>query len=181
MVDVSFSIINNEKQRNELGEFYCKHKNRLYSIAFSKIHNKEEAEDVVQEVFSEIADKPDKFFEIPPENRLAYADIILRNIAADLFKRKNIVQTEELDVDIEDVRVSLENTLFDGIARNEVIEFVNHLPTMRRSVLMLHCFFDIPMDEISRRLNIAPATASKHLTLARKAVREFLDERNKHL
>lgn len=181
MFDTTFAVIENEEQRNELAEFYSKHKSRLYSIALSKLLNKEEAEDAVQEVFSEIADKPEKFFDIPPDDRLAYTDVMLRNIAVDMFKRINKVQIEELDEDIEDIRTSLENTLFDEIGRSEVIEFINHLPTMRRNVLMLHCFFDIPIKEIAQRLKIAPATASKHLTLARKAVKEFVEERKNHL
>ena len=181
MFDMTFATIENEEQRNELAEFYSKHKSRLYFIALSKLHNKEEAEDAVQEVFSEIADKPEKFFEVPPDDRLAYTDVMLRNIAVDMFKKIHKVQVDELNEDIEDVRVSLENSLFDEIERNEVIEFINHLPTMRRTVLMLHSFLDIPINEIAQRLNIASATASKHLTLARKAIKEFVDERNKRL
>lgn len=181
MFDATFSVIENEEQRNELSKFYSKHKNRLYSIAYSKLHSKEDAEDAVQELFSEIADKPEKFFEVPPDDRLAYTDVMLRNIAVDMFKRKNKVQVEELNEDIEDIHASLENTLFDGIGHSEVIEFVNHLPTMRRNVLMLHCFFDIPIKEIAQRLKIAPATASKHLALARKAVKEFVEERKNRL
>ena len=141
MIDVILSTIENEEQRNELSKFYSKHKNRLYSIAYSKLHSKEDAEDAVQEVFSEIADKPEKFFEVPPNDRLAYTDIMLRNIAVDMFKRKNKVQVDELDEDIEDIRVSLENALIESIEHNEIVEFINNLPTMRRSVLMLHCFF----------------------------------------
>ncbi len=177
MIDFILSTIENEEQRNELAEFYSKHKSRLYSIALSKLHNKEDAEDAVQEVFSEIADNPKKFFDVPPDYRLAYTDVMLKNIAIDMFKRKNKVHIEELSEGIEDVGASLENTLFDGIGHSEVIEFVNRLPTMRRNVLMLHCFFDIPIIEIAQRLKIAPATASKHLTLARKAVKDFVDER----
>lgn len=181
MFDAAFLVINDEKQRNELAEFYSEHKHRLYRIALSKLHNEEDAEDAVQELFSEIADKPEKFFEIHTNNRLAYTDVILRNIAVDMFKRKNKVRVDELDEDIEDVRISIENTLFDEISRGEVIDFVNSLPTMRRNVLMLRCFFDIPINEIAKRLNIAPATARKHLTLARKAVKDFVEERKRRL
>ena len=52
MIDFILSTMENEEQRNELAEFYSKHKSRLYSITLSKLHNKEEAEDAVQEVFS---------------------------------------------------------------------------------------------------------------------------------
>lgn len=75
MFDVTFATIENEKQRNELSKFYSKHRDKLYSIALSKLHN-EEAEDAVQDVFTQIVDKPDKFFEISAGNRLAYAESV---------------------------------------------------------------------------------------------------------
>lgn len=181
MIFEILSTIENEEQRNELSIFYEQHKKRLYSIALSKLHNEFDAEDAVQEVFAEIANNPDRFFEIPPDDRLAYTDIMLRNISVDIFKRKTKYQTEELDEDMEDVGVSLENAVFDEIEHDEIIDFVNDLPTMRRNVLMLHCFFDLPIKEIAQKLNIAPATASKHLTLAKKAVRKFVEERNERL
>lgn len=179
MIDATFAVIENEEQRNELAAFYEKYKHRLYHIALKKIQNEIDAEDAVQEVFSDIADKPERFFEISSDKRLAYVDVMLRNIAVDMFKQKNNIRIEELNEDIEDDGVSLENTLFDKIWRGEIVEFINNLPTMRRSVLMFHCFFDMSITEISQRLNISPATVRKHLALARKAVREFIDERNK--
>lgn len=61
MIDAVLLNIENEEQRNELAIFYEKYKKRLYSIALSKIHNEIDAEDAVQEVFSDIADKPEIF------------------------------------------------------------------------------------------------------------------------
>lgn len=88
MIDFILSTIENKEQRNELAEFYSKHKSRLYSIALSKLHKKEDAEDAVQEVFSEIADKPEKFFKVPPDDRLAYTNVMLRKRNLQLSRRK---------------------------------------------------------------------------------------------
>ncbi|MDE7361371.1 MAG: RNA polymerase sigma factor [Oscillospiraceae bacterium] len=179
MIDVILSTIENEEQRNELAEFYSKHKSRLYSIALSKLHNEEEAEDAVQEIFSRIADKPEKFFDIPPENRLAYADVIVRNIAVDMFNSKNKLKVEQLDDDLpEDSAVSLENRLFGRISRDGILRFVDELPILQREVLMLHCFFGMSIDDTAQRLNISLAAAKKRLMLARKAIRDFIDERS---
>ena len=179
MFDMTFAVIENEEQRSELAEFYSKYKNRLYSIALSKLHNEEDAEDVVQDVFSRIADKPEKFFDIPPENRLAYADVIVRNIAVDMFKSKNRLKVEQLDDDTPEIgKVSLENGLFGRISRDEILKFVDGLPTTQREVLMLHCFFGLSIDDTAQRLNISLAAAKKRLMLARKTIRDFIDERS---
>lgn len=179
MIDATFAVIENEEQRNELAVFYSKYKSRLHAIAMSKLHNEADAEDAVQEVFSRIADKPEKFFDIPLENRLAYTDIMVRNIAIDIYKDKNKVFSEQPEEeDIIDSSPSLENSLFDKISRNEILLFLDGLPTLQRNVLMLHCFFGVSIDETAQRLNISLAAAKRRLMLARKAVRAFIDERS---
>lgn len=178
MIDFILSTIENEEQRSELAEFYSKYKNRLYAIALSRLHNAQEAEDAVQDVFSRIADKPEKFFDIPPENRLAYVDVIVRNVAIDMFNGKNKVPVEPLEENIPDENVSLENGLFGRISRDEILKFVDGLPTAQREVLMLHCFFGLSIDDTAQRLNISLDAAKKRLMLARKAIRGFLDERS---
>lgn len=180
MIDVSFAVIENEEQRNDLADFYCKNKNRFYYIALSKLNNEEEAEDAVQEVFSKIADKPEKFFDIPIGNRLAYISVIVRNTAVDMYNSKIKAPVEYLEEEFEDSAnvVSLDDSLFDKISRDEILKFIDSLPDSQRSVLMLHCFMGFTIDETAQRLNISLTAANKRLTLARRAIRKFIDERN---
>lgn len=178
MIDVTFTVIENEEQRNELAEFYSKYKNKFCWIAYSKLKNRNDAEDAVQEVFSQIADKPEIFFNIPPEGRLAYTDIMVRNIAIEMFNAKNKVHTEELDEEIEDVAISLEDDLLDKISHDEILAFMEQLPTPQKAVLLLHCYLGLTIYETSQRLNISLTTVSKRLSLAREAIRRFIEERN---
>ena len=177
MIDTVLSTMENEEQRNELAVFYSRYKERLCWIANSKLNDPADAEDTVQEVFAEIADKPEKFFDIPPEDRLAYADIMVRNISVEMFNAKNKVQIEELDEEIEDVTISLENDLLDKMSYGEVVEFLKQLPTQQKTVLLLHCYFGLTILEISQRLNISTTTVNKRLRLSREAIRRFVDER----
>lgn len=178
MIDVLFAAIEDENQRNELAEFYSKYKERFCHIANSKLNDPIDAEDAVQEVFSEIADKPERFFDIAPQNRLAYTDVMVRNIAIEMFSSKNKVELEDLDEEIEDTSISLEDALFDEISYEEIISFMEQLPTSQKSVILLRVYFGLSIDEISQRLNISLSTANKRLTLARRAIRGFIDERN---
>lgn len=179
MIDTTFAVIEDEAQRDELAEFYAKYKNRFYLIANSRLHNREESEDAVQTVFSAIADKPEIFFGVPEEKRLAYTDVMVRNIAVDMFNAKNKIRLNELNEDIGNDTVSLNNSLFDKIARDEILSFIDSLPTLQRNVLMLHCLFGLSIDQTAQRLNISLDVANKRLTLARKAIKAFIDERSK--
>lgn len=179
MLDATFAVMKDEEQRCELAEFYSKYKDRLFGIAYSKLNSKEAAEDAVQDVFSEIADKPELFFGIPEEKRLAYADVIVKNISVDMFNCKNKMPVDELDETVEDTKVSLENSLFDKMSHDEILSFIYGLPAFQRNVLVLHCLFGLSIDETAQMLNISLDAANKRLTFARKAVREFVDERRK--
>ncbi len=108
MIDAMFAVIEDEEQSSELAEFYCRYKGGLYSIEFSKLHNAQEPEDALQEVFLRFADKSERFFDFPAENRLAYIDVIVRNIAVDMFNTKNKSAVEQLEDNVsEDSGISL--------------------------------------------------------------------------
>ena len=179
MIDAVLSVIENEEQRNELADFYSCYKNRLYSIAFSKLHNETEAEDAVQEAFLRIANKPEKFFDIPlEEKRIAYVDVIVRNIAIDMFNYKSKHSVSQLDEnEIDETEISLENNILSTISRNELLNFVDNLPDLQRNVLMLHCLLGLSIDETAQKLGVSVSAVTKRLTLARKAIRNFIEER----
>lgn len=177
MVDVIFATIENEEQRNVLAVFYSKYKNRFCWIAYSKLKNHDDAEDAVQEVFSEIADKPENFFNIPPEDRLTYTDIVVRNVAIEMFNAKNKIHVEELNEEIEDTTISLEDDLLDKISRNEILTFMEQLSAPQKDILFLHCYLGLTLFEVSQRLVISLTTANKRLSLARKAIKRFIEER----
>lgn len=184
MLDFTFSVIEDDNQRNELADFYINHKNKLYAIAFSKSHNKEDAEDAVQEAFSRISDKPDRFFNIQlEERRIAYVNVMVRNIAIDIFKSKNkYVMT---DIDEEEMTcgsdIPLDDKLLEDISRDELVEFVDKLPPLQRSVLILTCFVKLPIDETASKLNISKKAANWRLYLARKAIKKFVSDRRNNL
>lgn len=91
--------------------------------------------------------------------------------------KKNKMPLDELNEKLENDTPSLENNLFDKIARNEILSFIDALPALQRDVLTLHCLFGLSIDETAQRLNISLAAANKRLALARKAIKAFIDER----
>ena len=61
MISTALAVLKTDEQRNELSEFYEQNKSKLYSIAFERLLNRQDA---VQQAFLEIANKPDKFFSL---------------------------------------------------------------------------------------------------------------------
>ena len=180
MIDVILSTIENEEQRNELAEFYSKHKNMLYAIAMSKLHNEADAEDAVQEVFSRIADKPEKFFEIPPHKRGTYADVIVRNISVDMYKkqkRDNTVGVDRIGKELSKY-LSVEDIMIERELYDELVEFISKLSEARKSALILRIMYKKSTAEIAEILNISETAARKRLSDAGKQIKDYLRSRN---
>ncbi len=175
-----FSAIGDEKQRNELSEFYKENHNCFLNIAFSNLHNKNDAEDAVQEAFQEIVCNPDSFFGIPPENRAAFMVTVIRNISVDMFNKKTRIPLEELDEDKSyvDNQFPFEDSMIEKVSRDELKKFIKSLPSLQRDVLTLRCLMGFSTAETAEKLKISQSAVKKRLRLAKEAIREYLRKEN---
>ena len=177
MISPALEILETEEQRNELSEFYEQYKERFYAIAFSKLHNRASAEDAVQEAFLRIADKPDKFFEIPQNNRAAFTDVIIRHIAVDMFNksRKTAPLDETAANDFDDV--PLDERVISSVSKDELLDFISALPTLQRDVLELKILYGLSNSEIAQKLSVTENVVRQRLFRARRAIKEYLEKR----
>ena len=182
MISAALAVLENEGQREELSEFYKKYESRFLNIALHILHNKEGAEDAVQEAFLSIADKPDLFFSLNETERIRYFSGVIKNVSVEMYNKARKLQTEELSEDIvyQNDDNPIENSLFDNISRDEIIAFIDALPETQRSVLVLSYLSGLSSDEIGTALNIPVTAVYKRLYSARRAVRRFVDERRKN-
>lgn len=177
MISGALSILKTNEERNKLSEIYEENKERFYAIAFSKLHNREDAEDAVQEAFLRIADKPEKFFEIPTNKQVAFADVIIRNISVDMFKESNKIETIELTDDIsnEDFELPLNERIMGNISRDELLDFISNLSPLLRDVLELKVVIGLSNYEIAQMLSITENVVRQRLFQARRAITKFIE------
>lgn len=181
MVDVLFSIIADEEQRNELKIFYVENYKRFMYIALQKVKNTLDAEDVIQEVFSDIADKPEIFFDVPKEKRVTFVDILVRNTAIGTFKKEHhrTSKLQELHENIVDESMRIEDSAVTKSTLDELLKYILTLPEQQRTVYKLRVIIGLSIPEIAEQLKITDETVNWHLKMARKNIRNFIDERNK--
>ena len=178
MISAAMAVLETEEQRNILSEFYLKAHNRLYAIAYSKLHNSQSAEDAVQETFLRIATHPEKFFSLEDNKRHILSDIIIRNVSIDMIRKNCKVSPEELSEEfVDEMQLSLEDSVLGEISRNELLEFINTLPRLQKDVLTLHGSFGFSGREIAEELGISETAVRQRLYLARKAVIKFVESR----
>lgn len=181
MVDAMFAIIENKEQRNELQVFYAENYKRFMYIAMQKVNDVDNAADVIQEVFSDIADKPEIFFNVPKEERVTFVDILIRNTVIGTFKKElnRTSKLEELNEDMVDKSVRIEDDMITKNTREELIKYILTLPEQQRTVYKLRVITGLSISEIAEQLEISAETVNWHLKMARKNIRNFIDERSR--
>lgn len=181
MISAALYVIEDEKQRSELAIFYQKYKHRFYNIAFSKTNDPDESEDAVQEAFARIAKKPECFFNIATsEERLRYVDGIVRHIAIDTFKKRTKIKTislDEMGEDIPSENITPEEKYITDISADDIVRFTLTLPENHRQALFMYIHQRLSYSEISETLNISEELARKRVSIARKAIKNYVEGR----
>ena len=178
MISAALAILETDEQRNKLIDFYSKSHSRLYAIAYSKLHNKQSAEDAVQETFLRIVAHPEKFFSLEDNKKHTLSDIIIRNVSIDMLRKNSKISAEELSEEFfDETQVSLEDRVLGKLSQGELLDFINTLPKLQKDVLTLHCSFGFSFSEIAEKLCISETAARQRLYLARKSVRQFVESR----
>jgi len=149
----------------------------LYNFASWLVHNKSNAEDLVQETYLKGLRGFASFQ--PGTNFRSWMFRILRNTF--LSSRSTLDQRMTVEIDSEDDVSALQTTfttpeslLLEGSQQNAIRNAIEQLPVIFREVLLLCDVEDASYREISEILSIPVGTVMSRLARARKAVRESL-------
>ena len=153
------------------------HFERLYNFACWLTHDRQEAEDLVQETYAKALKGFSSFR--PGTNFRAWIYKILRN--AFLTSRSGLEATTTDQLDLEDEARDLptttetpESILLQRADRQLLQQALEQLPVAYREVLLLCEVEEMSYQEISATLSIPIGTVMSRLSRARKALREGL-------
>jgi RNA polymerase sigma-70 factor (ECF subfamily) len=156
--------------------FYV-YSSKLYHFAYGYLKSKEEAEEMVQEIFTKIWDKR---LEIKEEYQFrSYLFSIAFNYIKKYFRSKALVnkyvechslqssETKETDDEIN-----------YGSLKMRVDQLVDQMPEKRRIVFIKSRFEGKNAKDISIEMNISQSTVENHLNMALKHLRQHLKDEN---
>jgi RNA polymerase sigma factor (sigma-70 family) len=158
-----------------------RYRRRVYSFARYLLSNREEAEDVTQEVLLRLW----RHQEGVDEERLgAWLLRVTRNACYDLLRRRRSEAAAgiETSLDEEDAREvvsaepSPESRAQDSDFRRRLLEALGELGEPYKSVVILREVQGLPHREIGEALGIPEATVRVHLHRGRRKLRERLRE-----
>ena len=161
-----------------------KHKQRIFSFIFSKVHDKDISEDIFQDTFIKVIRtlKRGKYNE---EGKfLPWVMRISHNLIIDHFRKSNRMKafnnTDEFDIFslISDGSMNAEKQLIKEQILSDVKELMKELPEEQKEVLVMRMYRDMSFREISENTGVSINTALGRMRYALINLRKIIDQNN---
>ncbi|GGW82838.1 RNA polymerase sigma factor [Salegentibacter mishustinae] len=163
--------VNNEKAFHKIFEKYHP---PIFAYSISLLKSKENAEEIVQEVFMKLWMNSE---ELDPNLSLkSYLFTIARNLSFNHLKKA--ANSELLKKEIFHKTTSSENSTFDKVVHNEyaiiTMEAINRLPEKRKRIYEMSRLEGKSYSDISEELNISVSTVKSQMSSALSSIRNYL-------
>lgn len=173
-------------QGGDLGAFtdlVLHYKDRLFNFIFRMVHSREEAEDLLQEVFLRVYKSLSSYS--PQYQFSTWVYRIAQNLCIDTLRRQRMPtisvdcplgEDEDLVMELPDQSMSPEVMFESADLRREVEAAIAELPPRYRAVIVLRHLQGLSYEEISQITDLPVNTVKTHIFRARRILRERLKD-----
>ena len=161
-----------------------RHKQRVYSFIYSKVFDRDVAEDVFQDTFIKVINslKRGKYNE---EGKfLPWVMRIAHNLVIDHFRKNNRMPKFENNSDfnifsvLSDNSLNAEKGMIKDQVESDVRRLIEELPDDQKEVLMMRIYRDMSFKEISEQTGVSINTALGRMRYALINLRKVIDKHN---
>ncbi len=141
---------------DSFGKIYEIFIERIYRYIYLKVSNKEESEDLTQQVFIKAWNGISDFkFQRNPFSSWLYS--IARNTVIDFYRKKkpDFSLDEEIKIDIL-YEIDINEKLINKEQLNKIMKKIYQLPEEQKELLILHFIEDLSYDEIAKIMKKTP-------------------------
>ncbi|GEM66718.1 DNA-directed RNA polymerase sigma-70 factor [Sphingobacterium mizutaii NBRC 14946 = DSM 11724] len=155
-------------------EIYDRYNKLLYLFAYNKLRNKEEAKDVVQDVFAWVLNNRTRFAINSSVSSFLYKSVL--NKIFDIFRHQSVIRKY---IEQGDHYIDIDSTETDYLIREKDIaqmirQEIDAMPQKMKEVYLLRFEQYLSAKEIAEQLNISENTVNTHLKRAAKKLRDNL-------
>ena len=168
-------------EANAFNPIIRKYRESIYNLLYNRVHNKETAEDLCQEVFLKAWKGLPNF-----KGQSAFYSWLYKiavNCSIDFLRKQNkgfILSWEDLPPNAEDILQAIQKhpSLYQIVEKKEfghiLSEAVRQLPPGQRRVFYLRYGEDLKIRDIAARMNKSEGTIKSHLHHAHRKLQELL-------
>ena len=158
-------------------DIFKKYNHRIYFFAKSYLKNKEEAEDVVQEVFLSLWRHRDQINEYYIFSQYLFKityNATCKRLRKQASEKKHMEEIFHL-ASVEDHSTKLDLEYKNLLETKDLL--INNLPAKQKEILRLSIDEQLTSEEIAQRLNISKKTVENYLSSARRYLRKSLNDK----
>lgn len=156
-----------QKRKTDFEDAYHKYADMLFRLSLSYVKHKEDAEDVVQDVFISYINASPAFLD--ENHKRAWLIKVAINKCRDMARRKSIRQSVSYD---EIGEIASDNEIHnDGM---EIISALQKLPENIKSAVVLHYFEGFSVAETAKILSLSASAVKMRLSRGRQMLKDLL-------
>ena len=168
------------KNGNQLAfeSIFNKYAGELFVYAHKKLKNKEESQDIVQDIFIYLYKNKDQLHEI--QNLASYLYKAVLNKVFDIYKHKYVVN-EYANAQAGDSKEQNYHIGTDFLIREKELKMlidstIDKMPERMREIFVLKKFEHLSTKQIAEKFNISELTVSTHIKRATRLLKSNIEE-----
>lgn len=167
------AALESEEDRRKFTAVYEQYHTRLEDVAIGILRNQADAEDAVQNAFTQVIRHFEKTFEIPCEELPFWLISIVKNESLMILrKRSRTVPLPDME--------GLESASESVAEYSELVELFRRLPDTYRGALEMKILLGYSEREIAKHLGISETAVSTRVSRGRALLREIAEREGFH-
>ena len=166
---IYIQMIETDEDKSKFETIYETYRGLMYHVAFQRMQNVQDAEDVVHHVFVKIAENIKKIEPVSPKTKRLVV-IMVCNRATDVLRTRNRHPTISYD---DDLSCDMQYELKD---EDLLTKCIMQLPEQQRMVIWLKYVYGYSLREISKLLDISLLWTQKIDQRAKKKLEKLYQE-----
>lgn len=174
MLDSLLLVLETEEEKTLIEKLYNEYESQMYSVAYSILKHRQEAEDAVEIAFLKVIEcLPRLHLGINMQTQVLLT-IITRNTALNQIKKINKqLNHESYGENIESIHVA---EIPGDLSYNEIKEFIYKLPDGLKNAVIMRYILGYSTEETANLLSISASAVYKRISAAKKLLVKFLEE-----
>jgi RNA polymerase sigma-70 factor (sigma-E family) len=170
---VSIGADRDERVSGEVPELFRRHYLGLVRLAMRLVDDQDTAEDLVQDVFLAMSQRPADMAE--PH---AYLRAAVVNRSRSALRRRRVARAFSVGRPDRQVHESADAPALRRADHDRVLAAIHRLPRRQREAVVLRYYEDLGVTEIAEVLGVSPGSVSSALNRAHVALAETMEDRH---
>lgn len=173
-------LLETDKEKEFFTSIYETHRDEMFFIAYSILHNRSDAEDVVHESFLSLIDHVDKIIDKQPYQVWYYMKTTVKHKCYNIYRQRHLHEEVELDetwMQEKDMEKGPELLMEDYELQEAMTGLLKQLKTPYQEVLALQYYHEMSPAEIAKQMGKTPDNI-RHISMRAKRKLQSLMQEN---